>query len=1041
MLLQRIFSPIAMIAIALITGLASTASAQNFPYFTTNYDEQYRNQFHFSAQDGWLNDANGMWYANGVYHLAYQSFAYGLDFEGQRSWGHATSPDMIHWTQQPIMLDPNVVPGDCWSGSTVIDTNNTSGFKTGANPVWVSIYTATNEGTCLAYSNDLGVTWQPYAGNPVLYGPGGYPRDPHVFWYAPTSKWVLVLYNNGTTFYTSTNLTTWTQVSNLSSFGDECPDLYQLPVDGNSGNMKWVLQEASGNYLLGQFNGTTFTPDAGGPYPMDVGPNFYASQTFNRASFPDSRVVQIAWGSSYNQTDYTQPWNQNMTFPCAITLATFPEGVRVARNPIAEISNLYGSTQHYNAQTMTAGQNLLSGITSQCCDIQAVFNLSGATAQNITFTFGNMTFTYNIPSSSLLGQTLNPINNQITIRILRDWGQMEVFGNNGEFSYSQTFAFTPGNSSLSLTADGNISLVSADFRNINRSWPGTAGVPAQTIDDADPSMIYSGAWSSTNDSTYYKSTAHYSANAGDFFQTSFIGTQIDWWGLVNSDLGMANVYIDGVQVASGIDCYGTIRWLKRLFTISGLSNGMHTIKVVTTGNQNPASTGIALVHDFLVTNGPIPMGLNATVTGNSATLNWTALPSYVTGYNVKRSTASGGPYTTIASNITSTTYQDNSIVAGTIYYYVVSAIDSLGEGSNSAQLVISESYDTALPLLTSGATVIGTPGSWNNDGNTIANVFDNNTSTFFDAPDPGNGDWAGLDLGSGNTKVVTCIRYCPRPTLASRMVGGFFQGSNTANFSSGVTTLFAVPSAPSDGVYTTAAIPANLGSFRYLRYLSPNGAYGNVSEVKFYGVSIPAAPTGVTVAMLDGTGSLSWNAVATASGYNVKRAAVSGGPYTTVASNVTSLSFQDTGPAAAIYYYVISAVNQAGEGPNSAQVTASDLYSQWLVQNGRTPGAAGTGFGQPFDSSAISNGVEYMVPAGLSISPGASGTTVTALVYQDPQVTVTLWSSLDLITWTQVSFPVAADQSGVPAGFIRMQLVDTANPGVAKKFYRIQVAR
>jgi hypothetical protein len=193
--------------------------------------------------------------------------------------------------------------------------------------------------------------------------------------------------------------------------------------------------------------------------------------------------------------------------------------------------------------------------------------------------------------------------------------------------------------------------------------------------------------------------------------------------------------------------------------------------------------------------------------------------------------------------------------------------------------------------------------------------------------------------------------------------------------------------------------------------------------------------------MLNGTGSLNWSAVATASGYNVKRAAISGGPYTTVASNVTSLSFQDISPAAAIYYYVISAVNQAGEGPNSAQVTASDLYSQWLVQNGRIPGAAGTGFGQPFDSSAISNGVEYMVPAGLSISPGTSSTTVTALVYQDPQVTVTLWSSLDLITWTQVSFPVAADQSGVPADFIRMQLVDMANPEAVKKFYRVQVTR
>jgi len=440
---------------------------------------------------------------------------------------------------------------------------------------------------------------------------------------------------------------------------------------------------------------------------------------------------------------------------------------------------------------------------------------------------------------------------------------------------------------------------------------------------------------------------------------------------------------------------------------------------------------------------PPPVGgLTATVTGNSTTLNWNApVGSYITGYKVKRATVSGGPYTTLAANVTSTTYQDNTITAGTTYYYVVTAVDSIGEGPNSAQLVVSESYDTALPLLTPGSTVIGTPGSWNNVGDTVVKAFDNDISTFFNGP-VADGDWTGLDLGNGSLKVVTSIRYCPRATLASRMVGGVFQGSNTADFSSGNATLFTVTATPPDNIYTTAAISTNLGSYRYLRYLAPLGAWGNVSEVKFYGVSIPAAPAGVTVAMKDGTGSLNWNAVATALKYNVKRATASGGPYTTVGPNVTSLSFQDTGlTAATTYYYVISAINEAGEGANSTQVTAIDAYSQWLVQKGFTPGAANTGFGQDANHNGISNGVEYMVPAGLGVVPGASNSTIMAIVRQDAQVTATLGYSTDLASWTQVSFPAAADQSGVPAGFVRLQLQDPMSPGVPKKFYRIKATR
>jgi sucrose-6-phosphate hydrolase SacC (GH32 family) len=584
-------------AMALAPGLS--AMPQSFPYPVTNYDEPYRAQFHFTSQGGFLNDVNGIWYYNGVYHLTYQNFPYGLG-HANKHWGHATSPDMMHWTQQPIALDPDLVPGDCWSGSTVVDTDNTSGLQTGTDPVLVSIYTATSKGTCLAFSNDLGATWQPYEGNPVdVGGPNEETRDPHVFWYAPTHNWVCVLYENGTAFYTSTNLKNWTKVSHID-FGFECPDFFELPVDGDKAKMKWVLQDASGAYLLGQFDGETFTPDSPDIHHMDQCSDFYAAQTFYRGTFPDDRVVQMAWNRSDGHPLPTQPFFSSVTFPAELHLKTFPEGIRLTRQPIAEIERLYEHAHHYSAGTLPKGKNLLAGKTSESCDVEAEFDLTGTTARTITFKLANMTFEYDVAAETLLGAPLLPRNNRIKIRILRDWGEVEIFGNDGEFSYTATRGFTPGDGSLSIAADADVKLVSADFRAVKRIWPGRPGPRQMVIDDADPSMTYTGAWNTDNNSLYYHGTSHFSKTVGGTIETSFTGTEIDWWGLQNTDLGLADVYIDGERVGHGVDCYGTPRSMKRLFTKSGLSNGKHTIKIVITGEKNPASTGVAVVHDFFV---------------------------------------------------------------------------------------------------------------------------------------------------------------------------------------------------------------------------------------------------------------------------------------------------------------------------------------------------------------------------------------------------------------------------------------------------------
>ena len=582
----------------LVVGWLQILFAQS-PYLPTNYDEPYRGQFHFSQQSGWMNDLNGMWFLNGTYNLTCQAYPYSLDGLA-KSWGHATSTDMMHWTQLSNALDPGVnVPGDCWSGSAVVDVNNTSGFGSIANPPLVAIYTATTKGTCLAYSNDQGVTWVAYPGNPVKVGlTNSDTRDPHVFWYAPTGKWVCVLFENGTTFYTSADLKTWTKTGNFN-WGWECPDFFELPIDGGA-IKKWVLMRADGQYYVGTFNGSAFTPDAGGPYSMvknaGIGAGFYASQTFFRNNFPDARVIQMAWMSGFG-VGSTAPWTHNSTFPAEVKLQTFPEGVRAARTPIAEISNLYGSTQSWSNQTLSSGQNLFAGNLSKCYDIEAVFDVSNTTATAITFQFANRTVTYDVINKTLFGESLKPINNIVKIRFLVDWGELEAFGNDGEYSYAENFKFTPSNSLISMTANGSINMVSARYSTLNRTWPGTPN--NAYADDADTGNTYTGSWTTvTGESGYYNKTCHVGTSVGASVQYSFSGTQVSWYGLKNVDLGMASVYIDGVLTADDIDCYSTVRISQLLFHKTGLSTGIHTIKIVTKGTKNPSSKGFALVHDY-----------------------------------------------------------------------------------------------------------------------------------------------------------------------------------------------------------------------------------------------------------------------------------------------------------------------------------------------------------------------------------------------------------------------------------------------------------
>ena len=319
---------------------------------------------------------------------------------------------------------------------------------------------------------------------------------------------------------------------------------------------------------------------------------------------------------------------------------------------------------------------------------------------------------------------------------------------------------------------------------------------------------------------------------------------------------------------------------------------------------------------------PFPAGLSATaISTTEIHLAWNTVPG-ATSYTVKRSIISGGPYTTVATGVTATEYTDIAPV-GVQYYYVVSAIVGGVESINSLEAMMS------FPKLT--GTIIGTAGSWNNSGNTIAKVFDNNLSTFFDGP-TGNGCWVGLDFGAGVSNVITQINYCPRSGYESRMVGGIFQGANQASFSDAV-TLGTVGTQPPSGGFTSMTV-TDATAFRYVRYLSPDGGYGNVAELEFYGhpFSISAqSPSGlVATAASTSQISLVWNTFSNAVSYNVKRSITNGGPYAVIATGVSVTNYLDSGLAGGTrYYYVVSAMVSTNETPDSVQTSAATLSPAW----------------------------------------------------------------------------------------------------------------
>ncbi|HET9502496.1 MAG TPA: glycoside hydrolase family 32 protein [Hymenobacter sp.] len=321
---------------------------------------QYRPAYHFTPAAHWMNDPNGMVYYQGTYHLFFQYYP-GAMVWGPMHWGHATSPDMLTWKEQPIALYPDSL-GYIFSGSAVIDKNNTAGFGKDAMVAMFTYHEPKGEKAGrdnyqtqgLAYSLDAGKTWQKYAQNPVLKNPGIKDfRDPKVSWNDATQKWVLTLATlDRITFFSSPNLKDWTKESEfgqkLGAHGGvwECPDLFPLTLKGKQ---YWVLivnlnpggpnGGSATQYFVGQFDGKTFTPFNDKTKWADYGPDEYAGVTFANTG---SRRIFLGWMSNWEYANQvpTSPWRSAMTIPRELGLRQEGAEIYLTSQPAAELTSI-----------------------------------------------------------------------------------------------------------------------------------------------------------------------------------------------------------------------------------------------------------------------------------------------------------------------------------------------------------------------------------------------------------------------------------------------------------------------------------------------------------------------------------------------------------------------------------------------------------------------------------------------------------------------------------------------------------------------------
>jgi fructan beta-fructosidase len=407
------------------------------------YREPLRAQLHFSPRRGWNNDPNGMVFADGEYHLYFQHNPYGWPW-GNMHWGHAVSHDMVHWEELPIAIYPFKFGDWVFSGSAVVDKNNTSGWKKGDHELIVAAYTSTGRGECIVYSNDRGRTFQEFEGNPVVKHGG---RDPRLLWHAASKQWVMAVYDEfenerWIAFLTSPDLKKWAFQSRIAGFY-ECPDIFEL-----SG--KWVLTAASSEYMVGTFDGQKFTPETP-KLKGHLGRGFYAAQTFTHE--PKDRVIQIGWLQTATPG---MPFNQAMSLPLELRLRQTAAGPRLTWQPAEELKSLRVASFRGDDVAKCRGELL---------ELRAEF------AGDVTFTIRGATISYDAAKQEIVVNNHRApaplVYGKQRLIIYVDRTALEVFASDGLTYVPLPFTPKPEDLSVAIT-DGRCQ--SLESHQLSSTW-------------------------------------------------------------------------------------------------------------------------------------------------------------------------------------------------------------------------------------------------------------------------------------------------------------------------------------------------------------------------------------------------------------------------------------------------------------------------------------------------------------------------------------------------------------------------------------------
>ena len=433
-------------------GFSALKQSGKIPGEETFYKEAFRPQFHFTQKTGFSNDPNGMVYHNGIWHYFWQHNPFKKDM-GNQTWGHATSPDLLHWTQHKGALFPHINgDGRMYSGGGTVDTLNTSGFGKDA---MVLFFTNTGIGECIAYSTDNGKSFQRYEGNPVITfdkkDTSGKPihqgRDPKVIWYEYDEKdtplnelakkqgghWVMLVYDftegndrKGGAFYTSVNMKNWERQSLVPGYF-ECMEVFELPVDGDASNSRWVVFGGDAKYAVGDFDGKIFTAEHEGKHQLHHG-SYYASQTFDNA--PNGRRIQMGW-MTINGADEA-PYTKHHSFPHQLTLHQDDDGIRMYANPIEEIEQLRIKSAKMENQIIDPAKPISLPFTSNTLDVTAEIEIGDA--KEITLHIPGTHITYKVEKEMIQNREipLKAQNGKITLRVLVDVNLYELIGNDGQ---------------------------------------------------------------------------------------------------------------------------------------------------------------------------------------------------------------------------------------------------------------------------------------------------------------------------------------------------------------------------------------------------------------------------------------------------------------------------------------------------------------------------------------------------------------------------------------------------------------------------------